>query len=139
MYGSLDISTSGMIAERTRLTAVSANVANKSSREADGTPFRARRVHFEVGDPSAATDQGRAMGVHVAKIEQDDRPFPLRWEPDSPFAYKQGPQAGYVAESNVNTVEETVNAMQATRAYEANVAAAEATKSMITQTLRLLA
>jgi flagellar basal-body rod protein FlgC len=139
MYGALDISTSGMIAERTRLTAISANVANRGSREADGTPYRARRVIFEVGDPTSKSDSGKSMGVHVKEIQIDNRAFNLRWDPGNPFAIKAGPQAGYVQESNVNSVEETVNSMQATRAYEANVAAAEATKGIILQTLRLLA
>ena len=139
MYGALDISTSGMIAQRTRLTAISANLANRHSREADGTPYRARRVMFEAGDPSALNAAGRSMGVRVSRIEIDQRPFNMRWDPGDPSAIREGPRAGYVLESNVNTVEETVNSMQATRAYEANVAAAEATKSMITQALRLLA
>jgi len=139
MYGLLDISTSGMIAQRTRLTAISANLANRSSIDPDGTPYRARRVHFAPGDPTARTAGGRGLGVHVAEIEIDQSPFDLRYDPTHPHALKGGPQRGYVRESNVNQVVEQVNAMQATRAYEANAVAAETTKAMIGQALRLLA
>ena len=138
MYGLLDISTGGMIAQRTRLTAISANIANRHSVNADGTPYRAKSVFFAPGDPSAKTAEGREFGVHVAGIQDDPTPFNMRWDPSDPRAVKQGPQAGYVLESNVNPVMEQVNAIQASRAYEANAIAAEASKSMIQQALRLL-
>lgn len=139
MYGALDISTSGMIAQRDRLTAISANLANKDSVSPDGTPFRAKRVFFQAGDPTAKSAEGRELGVHIAAIKDDPAPFNYKFDPGNPRAYKSGPHAGYVAESNVNPVTEQVNALEASRAYEANVAAAEATKSMLAQALRLLA
>lgn len=139
MYGTLDISTSGMIAQRTRLTAISANLANQHAVDPDGTPYRARTVMFAPGDPSAVTPDGQRFGTHVARIEVDNRPFNLRWDPGDPSAIKEGPQAGYVRTSNVNPVVEQINAMQASRAYEANAIAAEATKAMMAQALRLLA
>lgn len=139
MYGMLDISTSGMIAQRERLTAISANLANRNSVEPDGTPYRARQVFFAVGDPKSRTPHGRKMGVHVDRIELDQSVFNLRWDPSDPRAIRSGPQKGYVQESNVNPIVEQVNAIQASRAYEANVVAAEATKSMMAQALRLIA
>lgn len=139
MYGLLDISTSGMIAQRMRLTAVSANVANQNSRMPDGTPYRARRIQFAPGDPTASTREARAMGVHVSNVEIDQSPFNLRYDPTHPLAIKSGAQKGYVRESNVNPIAEQINAIQATRSYEANAVAADATKSMISQALRLLA
>lgn len=138
MFGSLDISTSGMTAQRARLTAISANIANRNSVGPDGEPYRAKHVYFQTGDPTAASKEGRTMGVHIAAIKDDQSPFNLRWDPDSVAAIKSGPQAGYVRESNVNVVIEQVNAMQAQRAYEANAVAAEATKQMLQQALRLL-
>lgn len=138
MFGSLDISTSGMTAQRARLTAISANIANRNSIGPDGEPYRAKHVYFSQGNPGATTREGRELGVHVAKIEDDPSPFNLRWDPSHPLAQKEGPQAGYVRESNVNMVVEQVNAMQAQRAYEANAVAAEATKQMLQQALRLL-
>lgn len=146
MYGSLDISTSGMIAQRTRLTAISANIANQGSyvRGEDGQwePYRRRMVMFAPGDPSSTDPSGRGrggMGVHVADIELDQSPFEYEYNPDSPYAITKGTWAGYVARSNVDPVTEQVNAMEAMRSYEANVAAAEATKSMMAQALRLIA
>jgi flagellar basal-body rod protein FlgC len=142
MYGTLDISTSGMVAQRTRLNAIAANLANRNTvLDANGNvnPYRARTVHFAPGDPNAATAQGQQLGVHVARIEQDPREFNLRWDPGNPMAYREGPKQGYVPEPNVNPVVEQVNALDASRAYEANVMAAEATKTMMNQALRLLA
>jgi len=139
MYGLLDISTSGMIAQRERMTAISANLANRTSTHADGTPFRAKRVFFAPGDPTATTAAGRKLGVHVARIDDDPSAFTYRHDPTHPHAIKSGKHAGQVAESNVNPVAEQINAIQASRAYEANVVAAEATKMMMAQALRLLA
>lgn len=144
MYGALDISTSGMVAQRTRAASISANIANAHTigRDENGapSPFRRRMVHFAPGDPAATTAQGRAMGVHVAEIEIDSSPVqPKEYDPGHPDAYKDGPYAGYIADTGINPVVEQINMMEAARAYEANVAAAEATKIMIAQALRLLA
>lgn len=142
MFGTLDISTSGMVAQRARIEAAAANIANAETiLDSSGrvNPYRARIVHFAVGDPSAKTGEARRMGVHVAAIEKDKGEFNLHWDPDSPYAYQSGPSAGYVPAPNINPVWEQVNALEASRAYEANVMAAEATKAMTAQALRLLA
>ncbi|MFT3685817.1 MAG: flagellar basal body rod C-terminal domain-containing protein [Phycisphaerales bacterium] len=62
-----------------------------------------------------------------------------KFDPDSPYAYKDGPMKGYIAQTGVNPVVEQVNALEAVRAYEANISAAEATKQMVASALRLLA
>lgn len=142
MYGSLDISTSGMIAQRARIEAAAANIANADTiLDSQGrvNPFRARIVHFAPGDPTAKRENGRSFGVHVASIEEDQSPYNLTWDPESPYAFTSGPSVGYVPSPNVNTVWEQMNAMQAARSYEANVMAAEATKAITAQALRLLA
>ena len=143
MYGSLDISTSGMIAQRTRLAVIQANIANKNTildSNNNVNPYRRRIAYFAPGDPTATTAEGRKFGVHVASIEADQTPLrPKQYDPTSPYAYKSGPYKDYVADTNINTVVEQVNAMEASRAYEANAVAAEATKSMMAQALRLLA
>ena len=138
MYGALDISTSGMVAQRTRMGVIAANIANANTMlRADGgyEPYRRREAMFAPGDPTAASAQGRALGVHVADIELDEAPFELRSQPDSPYADADG----YVKVPNINTTIEQINAMEAARAYEANVMAAETTKTMMAQALRLLA
>lgn len=137
MYGSLDISTSGMIAQRVRLEAYTANIANASTfTDALGrnVPYARREVFFAPGDPDAKTESGRMFGVHVAAIEQDPT-FQPRHMPDHPLADERG----YVKFPNINTVFEQMNAYDAMRAYEANLAAAEASKAMVAQALRLIA
>jgi flagellar basal-body rod protein FlgC len=88
-------------------------------------------VVFGAGDPQ----RGSALGVHVAAIESDTGPLQKRFEPGSPYADADG----YVSYPNVSPIIESMNAMEAARAYEANISAAEATKSMISVALQLLA
>ncbi len=134
MFGSLDISTSGLIAQRTRLEVTAANLANKDAiYDAQGryAPFRRRVAVFAQGDPATGTPEG----VHVQKILFDPSPFRKAYEPGHPNA----DQDGYVQYPNIDSAVEMVNALEASRAYEANVTAAEATKSMLQTSLRLLA
>ncbi len=143
MYGSLDISVSGMTAQRTRLTAIAANIASSTAiANAEGDPeaFRRKMTLMAPGDPSSRSGAGREWGVHVAEVVEDDAPPRLVWDPSHPFAQPEGhPDAGYVYYPSVDPLTEQVNAMDAVRAYEANVMAAEATKSLTAQALRMLA
>ena len=142
MYGSLSISTSGMIAQRTRLQAIQQNLANQDAifdPQGRLNPYRRREVLLAPGNPTA---RGRAaeMGVQVVDIPRDQSPLQVgEWDPHSPRAYTSGPHEGYVAKTNVNPVFEQVSAIEAVRAYEANVMAAEATKQMVAASLRMLA
>ncbi|MFK7883098.1 MAG: flagellar basal body rod protein FlgC [Phycisphaerales bacterium] len=138
MYGSLDISTSGMIAQRTRMTVIASNLANINSLEnskGEYDPYLRKSAMFSPGDPNSSSSDGRSMGVHVNSIEVSENPLRLRYMPDSPHRDEQG----NVMAPNIDSTTEWVNAMQASRAYEANVAAAETTKTMMAQILRLLA
>ncbi len=143
MYGSLEVSTSGLIAQRTRIDAIASNLANANTvldSQGNLNPYKRREVYFASGNPLSETEQGKVMGVHVAQILQDDSQNPPRtFNPDHPYAYKDGPWKGYVAETNVDTVRENVNLVEAMRAYEANIMAAEASKSMMASALRLIA
>ena len=143
MYGALDISVSGLIAQRTRMDAISANLAGKDSYTIDNNgephPFRRRMVLLAPGDPSARSRAGREFGVHVAEIAESQTAPSLRWDPTHPYAYQSGDKRGYVPVSDIDPMYETINSMEAQRAYEANIAAAEATKSMMAQALRLIA
>lgn len=137
MYGSLDISTSGLIAQRTRLESISANIANQDTYvDAAGrnNPFARRVVYFASGDPSSKNPSAKSLGVHVAAIGQD-KSFSRRWDPTNPFADGEG----YIKYPDINPTMEMVNYMDASRAYEANLVAAEASKTMMAQALRLLA
>jgi flagellar basal-body rod protein FlgC len=134
MNGALDISTSALIAQRTRLNVITANIANQKSiinENGEYEPYRRRFAVFAPGDPA----RGSADGVHVAAIGIDAGPLRPVLEPGSPYADADG----YVYYPNVDPVIEQMNAMEAQRAYEANITAVEATKSMFSVALRLLA
>jgi flagellar basal-body rod protein FlgC len=126
-----------MVAQRIRLETISANIANANTMlRADGgyEPYRRRFAVFEAVDASRA-GRGSQMGVRVREIGIDRKPFEVRFEPESPYADERG----YVKVPGINSTVEQINAMEASRAYEANVLAAETTKTMLTQALRLLA
>jgi flagellar basal-body rod protein FlgC len=133
MYGALDISTSALVAHRTRLDVISANIANKDTiLNADGEyePFRRRIAMLAAGDPA----RGESSGVHVAEIQLDQGDLMMKYEPGSPYANADG----YVGYPNINAVVEQMNAMEAARSYEANIAAIEATKSMMSVALQMM-
>jgi len=133
MFGSLDISTSALIAHRTRLDAISANIANADvflNEAGENEPFKRRMVTLASGDPSGSSPEG----VHVSSIELDNAPPRMKYEPFSPYANANG----YVKYPNIDIVVEQMNAMEAARSYEANITAIEATKSMMSVALQLL-
>ena len=139
MYGVFDVSTSALVAQRTNLDVIAGNLAMKDvTRDERGNPvpYRRRVALFAAGDPSRGRN---APGVHVAKIVEHPAPFGLRWDPSHVDAIKEGKSKGYVRVSNVDVHTEMVNAMEAQRAYEANVTVIEVTKSMIRSTLQLIA
>ena len=141
MMTALDISTSALVAQRVRMDTVSSNLANMSSltRDANGEmqPYQAKYPIFQTDD-AIATSQG-ATGVKVASIQTDKVEPQYRWQPDHPYAIKEGPKKGYVAYPKINMMAEMVDALVASRAYEANIGAMEITKNMATQSLRILA
>ena len=147
MFGALDISTSGLVAQRTRMTAIADNLANKDTLlAADGTysPFQARSVLFKQGDPT--NPGGLGVSAEVVRTEA------FRWadpqdpsEQIPPHVFKAAQQAGMVNEEGlvkvpmVNEVAQFTDAMEALRSYEANISVADATKRMIDGALQLLA
>ena len=80
-----------------------------------------------------------AKGVEVASIETETVEPIYKYEPGHPEAIKDGPHKGYVAYPNIDMTREFVDAMEATRAYEANIGVMEITKNLGQQTLRILA
>ena len=91
---------------------------------------------FQAGNPSKGKN---APGVHVARIVEDPSPGRLVYQPDHPDAVRNGQLAGYVRFPNVELSTEMINAIEAARAYEANITVADAIKNMISSSLRLLA
>ncbi len=137
MYGGLDISVSGMIAQRTRIDTIASNLANVGTiadAEGNAAPYRRRFTVLAPGDPGAGRGAGSDLGVHVRSIELDHSEFRKVWDPGHPLADAEG----YVAFPNVNSMTETINLLEAQRAYEANVTAAEASKAMVAQALRII-
>jgi flagellar basal-body rod protein FlgC len=101
MFGSLDISTSALVANRIRLDIAAANTANQDAlcnAQGQYEPYRARYPMLATGDPTS----GSPMGVHVAEIGVRQGPLPLKYEPNSQFADANG----YVAYPNVDIVRE---------------------------------
>ncbi|MEM6258341.1 MAG: flagellar basal body rod protein FlgC [Planctomycetota bacterium] len=133
MFGALDTSTSALVAQRTRMNAISANIANRGANfdeNGENNPFQRRITILAPGDPAT----GNPHGVHVKEIMLDPH-FNEKYDPGNPKADENG----RIKTTNIDPMMEQVNALEASRAYEANIAAAEATKSMIQTSLRLLA
>ena len=133
MYGSLDISTSGMIAQRTRMAVIANNLANVNTLEnskGEYEPYLRRAAMFApAGSPNDP------QGVQVMDIQSNPNALRPAYRPEHPNADADG----NILVPDIDTTTEWVNGLEASRAYEANVVAAEATKSMMAQALRLLA
>jgi flagellar basal-body rod protein FlgC len=142
-FTSLDVSASALTAERTRMNLISNNLANaNATRTAEGGPYKRKDAVFatQQGGQSfnekleqAVKGGPPAKGVKVVEIIEDQRPPRLQFDPGHPDANSDG----YVALPNVNVVEEMADMMAATRAYEANVTAVQAAKSMALKTLEI--
>ena len=137
MIQALDIASSALVAQRTRLNVIAGNIANAfTTGQEDGTikPYRRRTVLFAPEQPGS-----QGPGVHVSQVVEDPSSFKQRYEPGHPHAAKDGPWAGYVQYPNVNLTLEYVDAMEAARAYEANLAVMNVSKNMVQQSIRLFA
>ncbi len=154
-----DISGYGLSAQRFRINLISSNIANANTTRTDeGGPYRRREVIFKavdfsdllakqmqdagflkdensIDDPAAEPfAKPPLMSVRVDKVIRDDSPFKLRFDPTNPDADENG----YVAMPNVNPVIEMADLIEATRAYQANVAAYQSTKTMAQSSIDLL-
>ena len=132
MLNILDISASALSAERTRMNTIAENLANATTtRDAAGrpVPYRRKEVVFAAGRGAAGEP-----GVRVLDVREDLRPDRREWNPEHPDAVD-----GFVRYPNVNVIEEMVDMIMASRAYEANATAMDLTKSMAAATLRILA
>jgi flagellar basal-body rod protein FlgC len=138
LFSALQVSASGMAAQRTRAEMLVENMANAdTTRTPEGGPYRRKDVVF-ISDPqsspfSAAFQKEAGQGVSIASVVQDKGPPELRYLPDHPDADSNG----YVAFPNINPAEEMVNLLNASRSYEGNVAAMTAVKDMITHSMSL--
>jgi flagellar basal-body rod protein FlgC len=145
IFDSMNISASGLTAERLRMNVVAENLANaQTTRGANGQPYRRKEVVLQeiqsggfgaslAGAMGAASATGGG-GVQVAGIVEDATNFKTVYDPGHPDADK----SGYVRMPNVDTVAEMVDLISASRSYEANVTAMQAAKQMFSKTLDLL-
>ena len=135
MLTAMDISTSGLVAQRIRMNARSSNIANMSTthnEQGERVPYQPRYVIFETDERVGSHG---AAGVRVADVKISDIQPRRKYEPNHPDA----DQEGYVSYPNVNMIVEFTDAMEAARAYQANLGAMEITKDLEQQTLRILA
>jgi flagellar basal-body rod protein FlgC len=139
LFHLLSVSNSGMSAQRTRAELIVENLANaETTRASDGGPYRRREAIFEsreTGSPFSAVYQSfDSQGVAVSEIVSDPREPDRRYIPGHPDADANG----YVSFPRLNPAEEMVDLMNATRGYQANVAAMSAVKDMILRSVDLL-
>ncbi|SDD46351.1 flagellar basal body rod protein FlgC [Sporomusa acidovorans] len=140
LFQAIDASASGMTAERLRMDVISNNIANaNTTRTAEGGPYRRQMVVFEPRSGQASFAQmlsqqiDTGAGVRVTGITKDNAPPKLMYDPNHPDANRDG----YVEMPNISIVSEMVDMITASRAYEANVTAANAAKSMAMKALEI--
>lgn len=136
MFSAFDVSTSGLIAQRTRLNAISSNLANMSTtrnERGEAQPYVPRYVTFET-DTQISTSGG-GVGVQIGSVEYSNSQPRMKYEPGHPDANENG----YVAYPDIDMTSEFVDALEATRAYEANLGVIEVTKDLGARTLQILA
>lgn len=143
IYDSFNINSSGMTAQRFRMDIISENIANaNTTRTEDGTPYVRKVVRFAEKGTYAPfdrifrekLDQYRGRGVKVVQVQDDTwTQMNIVYDPSHPDADENG----YVTYPNVNTVTEMTNLIDASRAYEANATAFNASKNLATRGLEL--
>ncbi|MDP1652682.1 MAG: flagellar basal body rod protein FlgC [Rhodocyclaceae bacterium] len=123
------IAGSALTAQSARLNAVASNLANADSvAGADGQPYRAKQVVFR-----AMPVEGGGMGVRVTQVVDSAAPLRMQYDPANPAANAQG----YVSLPNVNVVEEMVNMVSASRAYQTNAEVMNTAKALMQKTLAI--
>ncbi len=142
-FSSLDVSASGMSAQRMRMDLISQNIANaNTTKTQDGTPYRRQTLLLgtDVTSPFSKYLSGTSKDilngdgkVQIQGVVEDQTDFRRVYEPDNPEADEEG----YVSYPNVDIVTEMVDMISASRSYEANVTASTASKNMALQALNI--
>jgi flagellar basal-body rod protein FlgC len=144
LFDGLDISATGLSAERLRMDVTAENLANaRTTRGADGNPYRRKQVVLQQASESFGSTLAGALqstasvvngGVKVAGIAEDQTAGHRVYDPGHPDADANG----YVTLPNVNPVTEMVDLITASRGYEANVTAMQSAKQIFAKTLEIL-
>jgi len=139
----MNISASALTAQRMRLDIAAENIANvNTTRTESGDPYKRKMVVFEpmqrsgfqsVFDKTMNGKMRNQQGVKVSEIIEDTREFKMVYNPEHPDA----DQSGYVRMPNVDMLKETIDSMEASRAYEANVTAFNSIKAMAAKGLEI--
>ncbi len=140
-FDALNISSSGLSAQRLRMNLISANLANiNTTRTKTGEPYRRKDPVFAAQAPEASfrdmlrnRQKAFLKEVSVVGIVEDTRQPIMKYDPTHPDADDNG----YLAMPNINLMEEMVNMMSATRSYEAGVAAIQSAKDMALKALEI--
>jgi len=134
-FAAMEVSASGLSAQRTRMNVASSNLANaQTTQAAGGGPYKRRDVvlsSVDVPGMQGSDFSDAVKGVAVTQISQDTNPPRLEYDPGHPQANAQG----YVAYPNVNPVEEMVDMITASRAYEAGITAMSTAVNMAEKAL----
>ncbi|MGI6093376.1 MAG: flagellar basal body rod protein FlgC [Veillonellaceae bacterium] len=139
MFDAINAAASGLTAERLRMDVISNNIANaNTTRTAEGGAYRRQIVIFEPRSGQSfaqilSKEMDPGSGVKVSGITKDNSPTRRVYDPNHPDADREG----YVEMPNINVVSEMVDMITATRAYEANVTAVNAAKSMALKALEI--
>ncbi len=132
-FGIFKVSASGLQAQRTRMNLIASNMANAhTTRTENGGPYRRKDAVFSMQPVESPAGEG-LEGVKVADVVEDQTPPQMVYDPGHPDADKDG----YVAMPNVSVIEEMANMMMASRAYEANVAVFNMSKTMIMKSFEI--
>lgn len=130
LLGTLDLGTTGLVAQSLRLNLIASNVANADTAvSADGQPYRARHAVFQALPRKGTVGQG----VSVARVVESDAEPRLEYRPGHPLANTQG----YVVMPNVNPAEQMVDMVAASRGYQMNVELMNTTRQLMLKTLDL--
>ncbi|RUO26399.1 flagellar basal body rod protein FlgC [Aliidiomarina minuta] len=143
LYNVFDVAGSAMSAQNMRLNVTASNLANANSVSSSaGETYRARHPVFAAHMQEAMSGrpgresllrQDSSVGVRVQGIVEDQKPLVVEYSPNHPMADDEG----YIYKPNVNVMEEMANMMSASRNYQTNVQVADATKQLLTRTLRM--
>ncbi len=137
---SMNISASALTAQRQRLDIISENIANiDTTRTENGGPYRRKMVVFQANEEDSfqkilnSKRKTQKGGVSVTEVVEDQREFKPVYDPEHPDADENG----YVMMPNVELIKETIDAMAASRSYDANITAFNVMKMMAQKALEV--
>ena len=132
MFSAMNISASGLTAEKLRMDVISANIANaNTTRTEEGGAYRRKVAVFQEQLTQTTQGQKKVGGIQAISIVEDPTDMKMEYDPT------HADENGYVEKPNVDILSETIDMMVATRSYEAQVTVLNATKGMYTKALEI--